>query len=86
MRRTTVTIVAGIASLAALPGASALPGANGRSAAQENGVRAASVPPSAPRAILVATPRHGERIVLRNRPAGRALAVLGRRTEFGSPV
>ena len=86
MRRTTVTVVAGIASLAALPGASALPGANGRSAAQENGVRASSVPPSAPRAILVATPRRGERIVLRNRPAGRALAVLGRRTEFGSPV
>ena len=41
---------------------------------------------TAPDAILVATPHRGEVIVLRNRPAGRALAILGRRTEFGSPV
>jgi hypothetical protein len=41
---------------------------------------------TSPEAILVATPHRGERIVLRNRPAGRALAVIGRRTEFGSPV
>jgi hypothetical protein len=37
-------------------------------------------------AILVATPRRGERVVLRDRPGGRALTVLSRRTEFGSPV
>jgi len=37
-------------------------------------------------AILVATPRQGERVVLRDRPGGRALTVLSRRTQFGSPV
>jgi hypothetical protein len=85
MRRTAVTIVVGIASVVALPGASALPGAFGP-AAHANNARASSVRGRVPNAILVATPRRGERIVLRNRPAGRALAVLGRRTAFGSPV
>ena len=47
---------------------------------------AAAAHRTSPEAILVATPHRGERIVLRNRPAGRALAVLGRHTEFGSPV
>ena len=41
---------------------------------------------NAPDAILVATPRRGKPLVLRNRPIGRALAVLRRHTELGSPV
>src|SRR5437764_1324947 len=44
------------------------------------------IEPKATPSILVATPRHGERIVLRSHPGGRALAVVPRRTEFGSPV
>jgi hypothetical protein len=79
MRRSVVTLVVGVASVVALPGAFGHP-------APASSSRVAGASRSLPTAILVATPRHGERIVLRNRPAGRALAVVGRRTEFGSPV
>ena len=60
-----------------------LPGAFGHPAAER--VKA-TTHRSAPEAILVATPRRGKPLVLRNRPAGRALAVLRRRTSLGSPV
>jgi L,D-transpeptidase catalytic domain len=63
--------------------AAVLPGAFGRASAH---ARPAMIRRNAPDAILVATPRRGKPLVLRNRPAGRVLAVLRRHTELGSPV
>jgi hypothetical protein len=80
MRSLVVMSVVACALAVWLPGASADSAKRGESAHPASGQR------NAPDAILVATPRRGERLVLRNRPAGRALAVLGRRTLFGSPV
>ncbi|MFL5954040.1 MAG: L,D-transpeptidase [Gaiellaceae bacterium] len=81
MRLAAATLLCGIAgAVVALPASFARPTGHEDVAGASNSQR------TMPEAILVATPRRGERIVLRNRPAGRALAVLPRRTRFGSPV
>jgi hypothetical protein len=80
MRLPIVAFVASLAAAVVLPGAFAGPAARG------GGAHTTVARPGSSGAILVATPRRGERIVLRNRPAGRALAVVRRRTEFGSKV
>jgi hypothetical protein len=80
MRLAAATALCGVAGVVVLPASFARP------AGHEHVVRVSSARPTLPDAILVATPRRGERVVLRNRPAGRALAVLRRRTQFGSPV
>src|SRR3954469_46753 len=63
-----------------------VPGALGDPVPRHGAPVRATTHRSLPDAIFVATPRRGKRLVLRNRPAGRALAVLRRRTELGSPV
>jgi hypothetical protein len=80
MRWATTTLFVGLAVLVTIPASFARAQASGGSVTRER------TAPTVPDGILVATPRRGERIVLRNRPSGRALAVLGRKTEFGSPV
>jgi L,D-transpeptidase catalytic domain len=80
MRLAPVTVFVGLIGLVALPPSFARPEAASGSATRDRTVR------TIPDGILVATPQAGSRIVLRNRPSGRVVAVLGRRTEFGSTV